>query len=214
MSYVDPNFTNTYKNHQLFRLPGCANLDAFQLVEPGSGWIQSTVITFYGPRPEWRRQICITGDLCPGQNHGVLSNWGYGLEWFASQKGENYLCEKFLRKEWRPEKCLAWLEEELSEERKLIAAGEHAENDDDYREASNRVEKLQAIIFEWEELLEEEGPTGIHHRFYRDLGQGSVDDGLPGMGYAPRDAGLLCAAQQAFARLYPTLPPMPSEPML
>lgn len=116
-----------------------------------------------------------------------------------------------MRKEWRPEKCLAWLEYELSEERKMISAGEYAENDDDYREAQKHVEKLQAIIFEWEDLLEEEGQTGIYHRMFRDLGQGSVDDGMPGLDYNPRDAGLLCAAQQAFARLFPTLLETESE---
>lgn len=208
MTYVKDGYERTYANHSLVQLPGGKNLEAFQLVPEGGGWMQSTIITFFGPRPEWK-QIAVTGDLCPGggrANRGILSNWGYGLGWFGSPKSEEYLCEKFLSEIWLPEKCKAWLEDTRNDLRVEIAAGEK-----DAAENRGTVAKIDAMLADWESLTEN-GPASIvevRDRLYDDLGQWAIDDGIPGYGYDPREAGLLCAAQQAFVRLLPTCKPQP-----
>lgn len=47
--------------------------------------------------------IGLTGDFTVGGLHGVWSVSPYGLDWFSSLKDPEYLCSKFLVKEYDPE---------------------------------------------------------------------------------------------------------------
>jgi hypothetical protein len=148
------------------------------------------------PLPE---QIIITGDLCPGDN-GILSDFGYGLGWFGSRKSEEYLSEKFLRREWVPEAALRALRYALQEE---IDSSER--DDSDIRAA--RIDKLN---YELDGIGD--APTGesaitrSHEAFYEFwvevFGDSPEDQGFD---YNPRDAGWLCAIQQRFCECYQAL---------
>lgn len=140
--------------------------------------------------------IVILGDLCPNDNNGVVSRYGYGLGWFAGTLSTSYLCGKFLGEEYSPELGKALAERCLYE-----ALEESKETDlDEKRKAKlqERIEALQEAI-EDDELFD--SIDMLSKLFYEvDLGD-LIVDGVP-FDYPTRDAGLLCAIQQTFARLY------------
>lgn len=155
----------------------------YDLREPGGGWMQSTRLVFLSNPP----QIIITGDLCPGI-HGILSNMKYGIEWFGSHKSPGYLCEKFLREEWVPEKC----------QKELRAYA----NESERRKDRTKLREIARDIDGW---VSDSGPAVSQHQTYEelcDLDYSYVDDGIPGYGYNPREADLLVAIQKQFADLY------------
>ncbi len=86
---------------------------------PGSGRMMSTQILF---TPEG---IVISGDLCPRVGtRGVISDLGYGLNWFSGKLSNSYLCEKFFVVGWHRDLA----EEELETMIKAVRRGEY----DDY----------------------------------------------------------------------------------
>lgn len=169
--------------HELHEVLNTEAVKIYDLREPDGGWMQSTRLVFLSNPP----QIIVTGDLCPGV-HGILSNMKYGIEWFGSQKSPGYLCEKFLREEWIPEKCQEALREYA-------------------KEPENRKDraKLREIARDIEGWVSDSGKGAAEHQAYEallDLNQGYVDDGIPGYGYNQREASLLVAIQKRFAELY------------
>ena len=147
----------------------------------------STMITF---TPEG---IIIHGDLSPGRR-GVISDLGYGLGWFSSSLGGGYLCEKFLAQGWHEEIALdeikGWLDN---------GGGPWG---DDEPASPEVVEKLTELI----DRMERNGPMG-EQQFYEGLmdvydDPDLFDDGGPGWGYDPVEAGWLIAIQARFAELY------------
>ena len=172
----------TLAKHELVHVSTNDFCECWDLREPGSGWMQCARLVFF-KNPV---QILVTGDLCP-LRHGVVSDMRYGIEWFAGRLGESYLCEKFLKQEWVPEKC-------RDELKGLLA--DLTEDDD----AKDR----EAI----EELLEQDfneiGESGVRDALC-ETNSGYCDDGTPGYTYNPRDAGILCGIQQRFAELYRAL---------
>jgi hypothetical protein len=129
--------------------------------------------------------IFIMGDLCPGL-YGVGSALGYGIGWFGSQKSEGYLCEKFLTREWVPE----YAAEEVEDILKVP---------EDYGLTPDAVEGLRMVV-----AALRDDTSYSETRLYDDLdlAEYPLDDGVPGYGYEPSDAGWLCAIQQRFAELY------------
>lgn len=188
MSFVTPAIKESLKNHVLEEaLPQTGAFRAFYMKEPGKGRMMSTLFIF---TPEG---IVIMGDLCPGgpRNGGSISNYGYGIEWFGSQKSEYYLCEKFLVKEWQVELAEAWCREHVEEMKKTP---------EDHPDSLAQIEQ-------WEELLAElqGGEMGRDH-FHEVLQDLEYDIEDEGYGYPLRDAGWLCGLQQRFVELYAALP--------
>lgn len=62
-------------------------------------------------------QIILTGDLRITR-HGLASDFGYGLEWFAEQLDPEYLAEKFLTESWHKELAIEWWKDVLAEHRR------------------------------------------------------------------------------------------------
>ena len=116
MTSVEPHMRESLKSHILEQLLDTEKFKAFKMKRPGSGRSMSTQILF---TPEG---IVISGDLCPrGGTRGVISDLGYGLDWFSGRLSEDYLCEKFLVVGWH--RALA--EEELTQMIKAIRRGEY-----------------------------------------------------------------------------------------
>lgn len=195
MSFVTASMRDALKNHVLEEvLPQTGEFRAFYLKEPGEGRMMSTLFVF---TPEG---VVIMGDLCPGgpKNQGSISDYGYGLGWFARKQSEYYLCEKFLSREWQIEVAERWCREHI-EELKKDAAGR-----DDLKA------ELLKEMPEWEELLSrlQGGEMGRDHfhEALQDLGYDVEDEGFE---YHLNTAGWLCALQQKFVECYAKLAPPP-----
>lgn len=96
MTYVTSYMKKELANHVLEPAKG-NNIEALahRMIKPGTN-IYSAYLS------EIANRICIAGDICLGGNeNGIVSTAGYNLAWFAGQLSECYLCEKFLRQEWK-----------------------------------------------------------------------------------------------------------------
>jgi hypothetical protein len=180
MSYIEPHMRESLKNYVLVPLQGGKDIQAFYLKKPGDGRMMSTLILF---TPEG---IVLQGDLTPGRN-GNVSVLGYGVGWFASDLSEDYLCEKFLQKEFIADKAKRAIQESILERRK---------------EGSIDREKARELWYEtvkqWDHNLDD--PHDAHAFWTECLEQDGAD--CPFYGYEPGEAGWLCAIQQRFATLY------------
>src|ERR1700744_5534707 len=105
-SYVEEHMRESLAGHILEPHADHEKVKAFYLRRPGDGRMMSCLILFTV------EGIVIMGDLTPCHN-GVISCLGYGLGWFADRKSEDYLCEKFLRKEFVPKLALESFREQI-----------------------------------------------------------------------------------------------------
>ena len=199
MSYYE-----TMKHAKLYRM---SSLDAessiYQLkLEPDSE-MQSTILIFAMNR------IVITGDWCPG-NNGVISDIGYGLNWFAGICDPRYLASRFLRKKWIPNSFREWvvdvIKEAENEERRDWEIGEGCiEHDRTEKEAW---EFFLKYADRWELF---EVPDRIANFPFRVKGiydtwesvglYDALTDGV-GYDYNPDDLQLLSDIQRRFAEEY------------
>lgn len=139
---------------------------------------QSTLIIF---SPEG---IIITGDLCPGENRGVVSDYGYGLSWFVQDLNPDYLAEKFLRKRFVFE----------------VADQEFRETVRGYVECGDMTAELgEKALSDWGEVDPEDESEALDvcEAYFAQHG---IDDF--GMWYDPHEMKLLVATQRQFAELY------------
>lgn len=137
---------------------------------------QSTLIIF---SPEG---IVITGDLCPGDNRGVVSDYGYGLSWFVQELNPYYLAGKFLRKKFvfdvADETFRAMVKDAFDNKEFSVA---------------------EEAICEWEEV-DPENPIEAVEMCRRHFGEEGCESF--GMGYDPKEMKMLVATQRQFAALY------------
>jgi hypothetical protein len=180
-SYVKAHMREALKGHKLSVVSLSATrvgVSVFNMKRDGTR-IMKVQISF---TPEG---IFIMGDLCPGL-HGVGSALGYGLGWFKGRKSEGYLCEKFLVTGFVAEYAADSIEDTLKDP-------------EDYDLTPDAVKGLREVITH----LRDDSSYG-ETRLYDDLCllDYPTDDGVPGYGYDPRDAGWLCAIQQRFAELW------------
>lgn len=82
------NYGKNLKQHFLYQVIDTAEVQAYYLKAPGKARWESTYIMFT------HEGIVLSGDLCP--SYGVVSNYGYGVEWFSNELSPSYLCEKFM----------------------------------------------------------------------------------------------------------------------
>ena len=174
---------------------GGAPAHTFVLRPPGGGNVQSTTLIFTGG-PGVHEYIAILGDLCPqAGGNGVVSNIGYGVGWFARPTSHDHLCQKFLRQVYVPELARAALEDHQRQER---ADAVNETLSEDWRKAAS------SAATELEAALADEDSFATHEALYETWEEvfGNTDVENTGMGYDARDAALLVAIQEAFARLY------------
>jgi hypothetical protein len=187
-SYVQDYTRKTMSELALTRVCNCDPIVAFQLAKPSTR-INSCMIVF---TPEG---IVIMGDLVPESNHGAISMRGYGLAWFASKLGEDYLCSKFLETEYVPETAreyVAWLAKSMVE-------------DDDESNAERHRVLSEALEADPDAHGDHFGDQGAFVELMTEADYyDAVTDGC-GWDYNPRDASVLCAIQQRFSEAYTEL---------
>lgn len=168
----------------------------YQLRKPGHGGMEGVDVLVMGGDVDER--IVITGDLAPNDNQGCVSNIGYGVDWFAGRKSDDYLCGKFLRQVWVPEDARAAIKDRLAEEQRDAA---DEDLDADEREtARERAEKLAEAVEYAEEFNDPARSSEAFHELWEEVYDDTPED--LGFGYDPRSAALLVAIQETFARLY------------
>lgn len=179
MSYVEQHMVDALRNHTLTEItPKGSSVRAFSMREGGSR-IMSVLLLF---TPEG---IILAGDLRLTTS-GVVIAYHQDLNWFLGALHEQYLCSKFLQKEWQPSVA----------ERDLLCL--MSESDD------LTPERKEALTRVFEDI-----DTMTQHDFRAAL-QGHLDEevaaGLGAGDYSHADAGWLVIIQRTFATLYPTLP--------
>lgn len=127
----------SFKDHVLQEVSSGEKIKAFYLKLPNMR-MESCLILF---TPEG---IVICGDMTPGR--GALSAFGYGLDWFASELGWDYLASKFLDKEWVPELAIEYCRDAARD----IRRGKH--DDDAYGSELQKAWDLRKGLVE--ELLD------------------------------------------------------------
>lgn len=121
-SFVEPHMRDSLKDHVLEKVLDTDRFVGFYLRRPSGGRMMSSLLLF---TPEG---IILTGDLSTGRR-GSISAFGYNLDWFASDLGEDYLCGKFLDKSWHADLA----ERELREEAAQVRAGLNDEEYDNHQ---------------------------------------------------------------------------------
>ena len=192
------SYRKQFANYTLTEL-GAWPVRLYQLRKPGYGGMEGVDVLIMGGGQVPER-IVVTGDLAPNDNQGCVSNIGYGLDWFAGRKSDDYLCGKFLRREWVPEIARAALKGRLEEEQR--DEDDEDLDKDDRAAATTRIEAIGEAL----DAAADPGgadPTRSAEAFH-ELWTELYDDGPEdtGFGYGPRSAALLVAIQETFARLY------------
>ena len=190
------SYRKQFANYTLTEL-GAWPVRVYQLRKPGHGGMEGVDVLVMGGGQVPER-IVVTGDLAPNDNQGCVSNVGYGLDWFAGRKSDDYLCGKFLRREWVPEIARAALKDRLEEEQK-DAADENLDSLD-RAAAKTRAEKLAEAMEDFGESTDPTRSAEAFHELWSDVYDDTPED--TGFGYDPRSAALLVAIQETFARLY------------
>lgn len=131
----------SFKDHVLQEVSSGEKIKAFYLKRPNTR-SESCLILF---TPEG---IVITGDMTPGR--GAVSAFGYGLDWFVSELGWDYLASKFLDKEWVPELAVEYCRDAASD----IRRGEH-DDDADGSELQRACEQRADLVENLKDLRDD-----------------------------------------------------------
>ena len=86
--------------------------ETWWLVRPDGGWFYSACVMFVRGGG-----TIITGDLILGEAR-VCMALGYDRDWFVSKLDRDYLCSKFLRESFQPEKAARIARETILESRR------------------------------------------------------------------------------------------------
>jgi hypothetical protein len=201
-SRVSPEVAAMFSKHELTRVS--TDPEAYYLHEPGAmkaGRLvqraQSTYILFT------KEGIVVMGDLCPGRN-GVISNLGYGVEWFSGRLSEDYLCSKFLDQSLNKEGFRTWLEGRLGDEQRERADVIDKREDDENRQVAKHERNIEGLKQALRDVNDDSILEAVRESILLELGEYQGDG--QGYDYEPREAGHLCAIQQRFAALYAKLP--------
>lgn len=178
MSYVEPHMKKSMEEMKLTQL-NFRPLEMFYLKREGTGTLRTLIIFT-------KEGIVLTGDVMLGLNPsgGIVSQLGYGSDWFSSNLSEDYLCQKFLPKVWVSELAKKHMEYMLREDTDLDVE-QRVSIEDAIR---HQVYDSSYEFGQWWDNTFSDGPEDI------------------GYGYDPSDAGWLCAIQQRFRESYLQLP--------
>ena len=182
--------------------PGVPHVRVFHLRAPGGGAMEGVEILFTSAPT--RERIVVVGDLSPNDNQGCVSNAGYGIRWFARRWSNDHLASKFLQKVWVPDLALAALQSLLDDARKDSEANAEVVHERATERAFKRLAAIEEAIAASEGEPDGERATTrsaeTFHEWYQDTFEDPPES--TGFGYQPREAALLCAIQETFARLY------------
>lgn len=198
MIRILPVMEKSLKDHVLEEIPA-GEFKAFWMRKPGTG--NYAVLLVFTPAG-----IVVAGDigLSTENNRGVVSDPGYGLDWFAGELGEDYLCSKFFRDvHWDRERAAEWCTAHAQE----VLEGEHDSEawDGDPAETLRKNRSLLARDFRVLTQALESCSVETEDDFGRELRRLRHDfEDLPGRGYPSAQAGWLCAIQRRFAELHKT----------
>ena len=165
--------------------------------------------------------IVLAGDLqlsdTPGG--GLVSAKGYGLDWFAGDLSEDYLCEKFLTKVWEAPRAATWCRETATAvlngdfDEDLSIIGDDGSDDDEPVDAATiRADRagFAEQLTDLADALERNAHSG--DSFVEELQEiGFEFEDSPGYDYPSADAGWLIAIQRRFRDLYATFPAPPGK---
>jgi hypothetical protein len=187
MSRVTDSIRRSLKNHKLEEIPAGDKTRIFKMSN-GKDWCHLNEFIFTP-----RGHIVICGDTIISEyDHGLVSCVGYGLPWFTSQLSEDYLCEKFFRKdEFGFDDCIKDLK---------YALENYEEEGDTHRKLSELIEELEDDVYEEDQHIHTVRQAIDQHRLNDALYENSL-----GLRYPRQGAAWLCGLQQRFAELIPTV---------
>jgi len=116
VKHLHDNIARNLSNLELSTVAETDKVKCYRLAKPGTR-AYSVQITF---TPEG---IAIQGDLIIS-GYGVCSTFGYGLDWFADRLNDDYLCEKFMQREFVAESAIDDLRyqlEDMTDDEKAVA---------------------------------------------------------------------------------------------
>lgn len=175
-------------------------LSVYRVAQPDTTAYSFTVARVAG-------RLVLTGDAaCPSEGNGYVSASGYGIDWFAGDLSLDYLCEKFLRKDFQPDYALSWLDDAVADAAGELQAyqDEHDEDDDDYEADENELDMRVQLLEEARDHLRGYDPdfsAADFHAVVTAADKELLGDGLP-IAYTTADAINLATLQRVFARLY------------
>ena len=147
-------------------------VQVYRIGKPGTRCM-STLLVFT------HEGIILQGDFTPEQN-GSVSSIGYSLAWFLGELSPDYLCEKFLRREFVPD----YAREELLDPNGYW-----------------REDQPQDILDKLDEIAKEIDCNGSDWLYNELMDLDFCLDGGIGYDYAPQKKAALCVIQQKFKEL-------------
>lgn len=151
------------------------------------------------------RRLVLAGDAaCPSEGNGYVSAPGYGIDWFAGDLSLDYLCEKFLRKDFQPDYALSWLDDAITDATGELQAYQDEHDEDDYEHDENELDMRVQRFEEARDHLRGYAPdfsAADFHAVVTAADKELLSDGLP-IAYATADAINLATLQRVFTRLY------------
>ena len=197
MQFID--CAEYYMNHTLQVLVDNKDIRAFRLCKNSKQIMESTLLIFT------REGVSICGDLAPGQR-GVFSLPGYDLDWFVGDHNPEYLCSKFLTKEWDSDATYKGLCEEIQELKiQLEELQEQSFLTGSEREKLSWLRTVIGSIENVKEYLSSDLISSEEEFYATWIAEvdGYRHDEVPSRRfYNPRDAELLVAIQKTFRRLW------------
>jgi len=180
MTYVAKHFAKSLSDLELKQVlvDKDSGISVWTMKRPDSGFYRVQII--FSPEG-----IALQGDVRYGDRTGATSDLGYGFNWFQSNLSEDYLCEKFLHREWVAKYAADSLQEEI-------------DDPEEYGLSDEMVAKLKPIIANLKEaagMMEADLWTEFENIDYE-------CDEMPGYGFHPDKAMALCGVQQRFHQLY------------
>ena len=173
-----------FKDHTIKEIrPG-----QFVCARPDGSWTYRFFVAEIGEPGERPQGLAIAGDICP-KTHGVISSTGKGFLWFSGDLSRDYLCEKFLEKEWVPEEAMDHLRFMLKE---YATGGEYLEPE----ETRPVKDAIRAGLYYSSPC----STAQCFYEWYEDMFGDGAD--AIGYGYNRQDADILVAIHATFRRLY------------
>ena len=194
MTFVDEYMRKALENHELVHTVNHPYAQVYRLRHPKYSRLEGCLVIFS------TESITITGDLTPGF-HGVCSQLGYDLNWFAGKLSEDYLCSKFLQTEFRPDKAEQRFKQHLIYRRRL---SRHANSLTEKHRREHDYFTQEEAREAWDEFKPQVLDGLNVYRFCEFWGEKFSCDWPPDgcYGYNLGDASCLCAIQQRFHELY------------
>ena len=209
MTYVRKNMAKCLLEHELTEECNAGGVRVFRMSRPATR-------EFCVQLAFTREGIFLMGDLCLGRDQGGIgTRGGHGLAWFQKELSEDYLCGKFLTKQWQLRVAaedvagrLSDAEQELEEGRRELCAehgvGSVADLDTEAIDEADELSDCLREVEQWRAVadsMHDESTERCLHEAADKAGIVDFWDYGIGWDYPRADAGWLCAIQQRFVAL-------------